>query len=97
MPAPGRGAAPLARSESLKRGFVFAVGMLAGKRRQPKCLLVGLLGVGEVLLGRGAGDGECPACLAAVPIWEVALGMLGGTSERQGFGKETFIDIYSGF
>lgn len=34
--------------------------MLAGGRRQPKCLLVGLLGVEEVLLGRAGAGGELP-------------------------------------
>lgn len=58
----------MARSESLKRGFVFAWSAGDGEEPwgcwlegdgSPKCLVVGLLGVEEVLLGHGGG-GELP-------------------------------------
>lgn len=51
--------------------------MLAGRRRQPECLVVGLLGVEEVSLGRGGG-GELPD----LPGCRAHLG--GGVGDAQG-------------
>lgn len=51
--------------------------MLAGRRRQPECLVVGLLGVEEVSLGRGGG-GE----LLHLPGCRARLG--GGVGDAQG-------------
>lgn len=94
----------MARSESLKRGFVSA--WSAGDGEEPwGCWLEGdgsqsvsLWGFLEwkKFLSAVVVVGSCHTCLAAVPVWEVALGMLRGASVRQGFGEETFIPIYGG-